>query len=64
MQDGSDSGATTVKNAQVQRTSAHELVFTRTVNGPARLVFEAWTSPDLFRRWWVPESFGLTLTVL
>jgi uncharacterized protein YndB with AHSA1/START domain len=36
-------------------------VFTRTVNGPARLLFEAWTKAELFRRWWVPKSVGLTL---
>lgn len=45
----------------VERTSDRELVVTRTVNGPARLVFEAWARPDLFQRWWVPKSFGLTL---
>lgn len=51
-----------VKNATVaERTSDRELVVTRTVNGPARLVFEAWTKAELFRRWWVPKSFGLTL---
>ena len=44
-----------------ERKSARELVVTRTFNGPARLVFEAWTRPELFRRWWVPQSFGLTL---
>ena len=44
-----------------ERKSDRELVFTRTFNGPARLVFEAWTKPELFRRWWVPKSFGLTL---
>jgi uncharacterized protein YndB with AHSA1/START domain len=44
-----------------QRTSEHELVVTRTVNGPARLVFEAWTKSELFKRWWVPKSFGLNL---
>ncbi len=38
-----------------------ELVVTRTINGPARIVFEAWTKPELFRRWWVPKSLGLTL---
>ena len=38
-----------------------EIVITRTINGPARLVFEAWTKAELFRRWWVPKSFGLTL---
>ena len=45
----------------VERRSELELVVTRTVNGPARLVFEAWTKADLFRKWWVPKSFGLTL---
>lgn len=46
---------------KVERRSDRELVVTRMVNGPARLVFEAWTRPELFRRWWVPESCGLTL---
>ena len=45
----------------VERTSERELVVTRIVNGPARLVFEAWTKPELFRQWWVPKSMGMTL---
>ncbi len=45
----------------VERTSERELVVTRTVDGPARLVFEAWSKPDLFQRWWTPKSFGLSL---
>ncbi|AWN39859.1 SRPBCC family protein [Methylobacterium durans] len=45
----------------VERTSDRELVVTRTVNGPARLVFEAWSKPELFQRWWVPQSCGLSL---
>ena len=48
-------------HATVERSSERELVVTRTVNGPARLVFEAWTRADLFRQWWVPRSFGVTL---
>ena len=44
-----------------ERKSERELVVTRTFNGPARIVFEAWTKPELFKRWWVPKSFGLTL---
>src|SRR6201994_1965489 len=44
-----------------ERTSERELVVTRTVNGPARIVFEAWTKPELFKRWWAPKSYGLTL---
>jgi uncharacterized protein YndB with AHSA1/START domain len=62
MAERSDSGATTTKNpTAAERTSERELVVRRTVNGPARLVFEAWTKPELFRRWWVPKSYGLTL---
>jgi uncharacterized protein YndB with AHSA1/START domain len=45
----------------VERQSELELVVTRTFEAPAHLVFEAWRNPDLFRRWWVPASAGLTL---
>lgn len=45
----------------VERKSDRELVVTRTVNGPSRIVFEAWTKPNLFTRWWLPKSFGVTL---
>jgi uncharacterized protein YndB with AHSA1/START domain len=45
----------------VERKSERELVVTRTVNGPARIVFEAWTRPELFKRWWVPKSAGMSL---
>jgi uncharacterized protein YndB with AHSA1/START domain len=45
----------------VERKSERELVFTRTINGPARIVFEAWTKPELFKRWWVPKSMGMSL---
>ena len=53
---------TPMKNrTTVERKSERELVTTRTFNGPARIVFQAWTTPELFQRWWVPKSFGLTL---
>ncbi len=45
----------------VERTSERELVVSRTINAPPRVVFEAWTKAELFQRWWVPGSFGLTL---
>jgi uncharacterized protein YndB with AHSA1/START domain len=45
----------------VERTSDRELVVTRTFNAPARIVFEAWTKPDLFKQWWVPKSAGMTM---
>ena len=45
----------------VERKSDRELVTTRTINGPARIVFEAWTTPELFKRWWAPKSMGMTI---
>ena len=45
----------------VERKSDRELVVTRTVNGPAKLVFDAWAKPELFQRWWAPESFQVTI---
>lgn len=45
----------------VERKSERELVVTRTFNGPARIVFEAWTRPELFRRWWASKSMGMSL---
>jgi len=44
-----------------ERRSDRELVITRTFDAPARLVFEAWTTPELFKQWWVPKSSGATL---
>jgi len=48
-------------NTTVERKSERELVVTRTVNGPARIVFEAWTKPKLLMRWWAPKSFPISL---
>jgi uncharacterized protein YndB with AHSA1/START domain len=49
-----------VKNpTTTQRKSERELVVTRTVNGPAHIVYEAWTEPELLKRWWAPKSFGV-----
>ncbi len=45
----------------VERTSERELVVKRTFNGPARIVFDAWTRPELLKRWWAPQSRGVSL---
>jgi len=45
----------------IERKSDREMVVTRIFDAPARIVFEAWTKPELFRQWWVPKSFGLSL---
>ena len=56
-----DSEPTPVKNrTTVDRKSERELVVTRTFNAPARIVFEAWTRPELLKRWWAPKSFGIS----
>lgn len=54
-------GEPAMKRTTVQRKSDRELVVTRTFDAPARLVFEAWSRPELFQKWWVPKSMGMTL---
>ena len=49
-----------MKRVTVERTSDRELVVTRTFDAPARIVFEAWTRPELLKRWWAPKSFGVS----
>jgi uncharacterized protein YndB with AHSA1/START domain len=46
---------------KTERKSDRELVVTRTFNAPAKLVYEAWTKPELFKKWWVPKSLGMKL---
>src|SRR5215470_8281296 len=56
-----ESEPTPAKNrTTAERKSERELVVTRTFNGPARIVFEAWTKPELLKRWWAPKSFGIS----
>jgi uncharacterized protein YndB with AHSA1/START domain len=58
--DARNDGDAAVKNpTTVERTSECELVVTRAFNGPARIVFDAWTRPELLQRWWTPKSFGI-----
>jgi uncharacterized protein YndB with AHSA1/START domain len=45
----------------VERKSDQDLVVTRTFNAPAHIVFKAWTTPELFKRWWAPKSGGMTI---
>jgi uncharacterized protein YndB with AHSA1/START domain len=50
-----------MNHTAVERESDRELVVTRTFDAPVHLVFEAWSKPELFQRWWVPGSAGLSL---
>ena len=62
MDSGRESEPTPMRNrTSVERKSERELVVTRTFNGPARIVFEAWTKPELLERWWAPKSTGVSL---
>ena len=45
----------------VERKSDREMVVTRTFDAPARIVFDAWTKPELFKRWWAPKSIGMNI---
>jgi len=45
----------------VERKSERELIVVRTFDAPARIVFEAWTKPELFKLWWAPKSTGVSL---
>ena len=61
MEASKESEPTSMKTrTTVERKSERELVVTRTFNGPARIVFEAWTKPELLKRWWAPKSFGVS----
>jgi uncharacterized protein YndB with AHSA1/START domain len=57
-----DSEPNPTKNpTTVTPKSEREIVVTRTFDAPARIVFQAWTTPALFKRWWVPKSMPLPL---
>ena len=61
--DARSSGETTLieERTTMERTSERELVVTRTIDGPAHIVFDAWTKPELMKRWWVPKSVPIPL---
>jgi uncharacterized protein YndB with AHSA1/START domain len=50
-----------LKPTSMERTSEKEIVITRSFRAPAHIVFDAWTKPELVRRWWAPASRGVTL---
>ena len=61
MDERRDSEPNSMKNrTTVERKSERELVVTRVFDGPAHIVFEAWTKSELLKRWWAPRSFGMS----
>ncbi|QMV01255.1 ATPase [Devosia sp. D6-9] len=62
MNDRQENGSALIEGrTTVKRASEVEMVVTRIFDAPARIVFEAWTNPELFARWWVPKSIGIPL---
>ena len=53
--------AVPTNRTSMELKSDRELVIARTFNGPARIVFDAWTRPELVKRWWAPRSRGVSL---
>ena len=61
MPEGKEGSSAAMKRTVVERKGDREFVVRRTFNAPAHVVFEAWSKADLFKRWWVPKSVGMTL---
>lgn len=61
MPNAKESSAAATNRTHVKCPSDRELVVTRTFDAPAHIVFEAWSKPELFQRWWVPKSAGMSL---
>jgi uncharacterized protein YndB with AHSA1/START domain len=61
MPEAKESNPAPINRTVVERKSDRELVVTRTFNAPAHIVFAAWSNPELFKRWWVPKSVGMSL---
>lgn len=61
MPEAKEGSPAAMNRTAVERKSDRELVVTRTFNAPAHIVFEAWSNPELFQRWWVPKSVGMSL---
>lgn len=49
------------RGTTVKRISDVEVRVTRTFDASPRIVFEAWSRPELFAQWWVPKSLGTKL---
>jgi uncharacterized protein YndB with AHSA1/START domain len=47
--------------ASAERLSDTQTQVQRRFAAPAARVFAAWSKPELFRQWWLPASFGMTM---
>ena len=56
-----DSGGVSVQDRTKVERTAREIIVTRIFDAPAHLVYRAWTTSELFQRWWAPRSLGMQL---
>jgi uncharacterized protein YndB with AHSA1/START domain len=47
----------------MQLEADREIIISRTFDGPARIVFDAWTKPELVKRWWAPKGRATIVSV-
>jgi uncharacterized protein YndB with AHSA1/START domain len=52
---------TQTRGLEVHAPSDTEIVMTRRFDGPRRLVFDAWTKPELLTRWYGAHGWNLTV---
>lgn len=57
--DAREAGA--MNQTSLELPSDREILITRAFNGPAAIVFDAWTRPELVTRWWAPKSLGVSM---
>src|ERR687891_1654136 len=48
-------------SATVSLPADDQILITREFNAPRHLVYKAWTTPDLVRRWWSGQRGDVTL---
>jgi uncharacterized protein YndB with AHSA1/START domain len=58
--DAASNETVAANDTRTDRHSEREVVVTRTFDAPARIVFQAWSTPELLMKWWTPKSFGIT----
>jgi uncharacterized protein YndB with AHSA1/START domain len=58
---GRGSEAAAMNQTTMELQGDREIVITRTFNAPPRIVFDAYTKPELVARWWAPASHGASL---
>jgi uncharacterized protein YndB with AHSA1/START domain len=49
-------------HAEKNDTKDRELVVTRLLNAPVKLVWEVWTTPEHMAQWWGPNGFSNTIS--